>query len=262
MDSCYHSVIQKNVHGRDFVIGDIHANKEMFLAALGSVNFDKTKDRLFCVGDLIDRGPQPLYILSVLINEPWFYSVLGNHEQMILDRFEFPMNKPIYTTTVKTQLDAIKLHRANGGDWFDGLSEDKQQSVYDLLKVLPHVIEIETDRGLVGLVHAEVPMFLDSWYELVVGLNEGDEKLKKEILWYRNVIHEFYDIRRDIHWEDEDIPVEKRWVKDIDVVVHGHTPVGKPAVYQNQVWIDTGYNTGKLTIMELNDLFNLVQGKA
>ena len=45
------------------------------------IGFDKTKDRMFSVGDLPDRGIDSYGTLQ-LLNESWFYPVLGNHEQM------------------------------------------------------------------------------------------------------------------------------------------------------------------------------------
>jgi len=45
-----------NKKGRDFVCGDIHGCFDQLEEKLSQVNFDKSTDRLFCVGDLIDRG--------------------------------------------------------------------------------------------------------------------------------------------------------------------------------------------------------------
>ena len=46
----------KNESGRDFVIGDLHGMTEFLFKLLDYVCFDPAKDRLFSVGDLIDRG--------------------------------------------------------------------------------------------------------------------------------------------------------------------------------------------------------------
>ena len=47
----------KNTHGTDYIVGDIHGHYERLMSQLGELNFDFACDRLFCVGDLIDRGP-------------------------------------------------------------------------------------------------------------------------------------------------------------------------------------------------------------
>ena len=72
-----------NLIGRDFVIGDIHGEYDQLMTCLNKIEFDKSKDRLFCVGDLIDRGPKSEKVLT-LLKEDWIFSVLGNHEDMMI----------------------------------------------------------------------------------------------------------------------------------------------------------------------------------
>src|SRR5690606_40348935 len=50
---------------------------------LESVNFDVNIDRLFAVGDVVDRGEKSLESLKLNYND-WFFSVMGNHEVMLL----------------------------------------------------------------------------------------------------------------------------------------------------------------------------------
>ncbi|MCA4078770.1 metallophosphoesterase, partial [Pseudomonas kurunegalensis] len=49
-----------NRAGRDFAVGDIHGHFTRLQAALDSAGFDPAIDRLFSVGDLVDRGPDSL----------------------------------------------------------------------------------------------------------------------------------------------------------------------------------------------------------
>lgn len=252
-----HIVIPKNKVGRDFVIGDIHAHKKKFLRALASVNFDESKDRLFAIGDLIDRGRQPLFILNLLYEKDWFFSIIGNHEQQIFNRFEFPITKPMYTSSVKTQLDAVKLHNFNGGKWFSKLRESAQNNIYELLKQQPYAMTLETEQGNIGLVHAEVPDSLESWTEMLGRLEKDDKKIIEDMIWGRDAIAEFYDYHRHRKWGNE-APVADRWIQDIELTVHGHTGVIEPQVHGNQLWIDTGQVTGNLTILEVNELFELM----
>ena len=70
---------EANTSGRDFVVGDLHGSYSAFQNLLKGLDFDKTVDRMFSVGDLVDRGPDSVSCLS-LIQEPWFNAVLANHE--------------------------------------------------------------------------------------------------------------------------------------------------------------------------------------
>ena len=250
-----HMTVPKNEVGRDFVIGDIHANKERFDDALASVTFDKENDRLFCVGDLIDRGEEPLEILAHL-NEPWFFSIIGNHEQLIFDRFELPISGGIYGSFTKTRRDAVKLHKGNGGDWFCELTDAKQQEIYLSLKQLPFAITLVTELGDIGLVHAEVPEEFYSWLHFIDALQE-DEQVRKNAIWRREAISEFYDMVRLERWKDSQ--VDYSWVEDVELTVHGHTGVHEAVCHGNQIWIDTGHVTKELTIIEVSKLFELVE---
>ncbi|MCW8994392.1 MAG: protein phosphatase, partial [Psychromonas sp.] len=51
-----HHHYQQNDQGRDFFVGDIHGKYGLLMLALSNVNFNANVDRLFSVGDLIDRG--------------------------------------------------------------------------------------------------------------------------------------------------------------------------------------------------------------
>lgn len=72
-----------NARGRDFIVGDLHGCRSMLDTMLFHVGFDRTKDRLFSTGDLVDRGPDSEGCLE-LLREPWFYPVLGNHDAMLI----------------------------------------------------------------------------------------------------------------------------------------------------------------------------------
>ncbi|WP_156411270.1 hypothetical protein [Alishewanella sp. WH16-1] len=46
----------KNTKGRDFFVGDVHGRNDLLSKCLTCVNFNKSTDRIFSVGDLSDRG--------------------------------------------------------------------------------------------------------------------------------------------------------------------------------------------------------------
>jgi len=72
-----------NTLGRDFIVGDLHGCRSLLEDLLAEVTFDGARDRLFSVGDLVDRGPDSEGCLE-LLKEPWFYPVLGNHDAMLI----------------------------------------------------------------------------------------------------------------------------------------------------------------------------------
>ena len=70
-----------NLHGRDFVVGDLHGQYSVLRSLLEQADFQSDIDRLFLVGDLIDRGPENEKCLQLLL-EPYVKAVQGNHELM------------------------------------------------------------------------------------------------------------------------------------------------------------------------------------
>ena len=55
-----------NPYGRDFVVGDVHGCVSALHRQLSALKFDYQHDRLFCTGDLVDRGRAPVFLVSAL----------------------------------------------------------------------------------------------------------------------------------------------------------------------------------------------------
>lgn len=74
-------VMHANAVGHDFVIGDIHGAKGALDAALQKLGPD---DRLFIVGDLMDRGEDSMGVMQTVMNDRRIHVVRGNHEESFL----------------------------------------------------------------------------------------------------------------------------------------------------------------------------------
>ena len=141
-----------NTAGRDFAVGDIHGHFSRLQPALEAVDFDPVVDRLFSVGDLIDRGPESRDALDWLA-KPWFHPVRGNHDDYVA-HFD--------TCDVDSWV-------CNGGEWFTGLSLVERIAFALQFAELPIAIEVETPGGLVGIIHADCPV--PSWINCAANCN-------------------------------------------------------------------------------------------
>ena len=82
-----------NALGRDFVVGDVHGCFRTLDTALTAIGFDSRTDRLFGVGDLVNRGPHSEEALGWL--ERRFETVvLGNHDRSVLSWFKAKRGSP------------------------------------------------------------------------------------------------------------------------------------------------------------------------
>lgn len=197
-----------NEHGRDFAVGDIHGHFTRLQAALDAAGFDPAVDRLFSVGDLVDRGPECRDVLAWMA-KPWFHAVRGNHDDYVCRFDTCDVDNWVY----------------NGGAWFAGLAWDEQREFAAQFNDLPIAIEVETPDGLVAIVHADCPF--QSWFELQFELTSATRSrlklVKNTCMWSRSRI------------ENGDAS----GVQDIRALVCGHTPLRHPAVLGNVFHIDT-----------------------
>lgn len=209
--------LDKNTKGRDFVIGDIHGCFTAVKEWLDKLNFDKSCDRLISVGDLVDRGAESHHVLEWL-DYDWFFAVRGNHEDMAI---RFPNGN----------MDEFNYAR-NGGLWFISLPRDEQLRISEALSYLPMAIEVDTDMGVVGVIHAEVPG--NDWSRIT---EDMDRRAKSQCMWSRDKIESMND----------------KPVANISRVIVGHTPLTSPVQLGNVTYIDTAgwHVSGDFSILQI-----------
>ena len=66
---------------KKFVIGDIHSHYNKMMELFEIINFDFENDTLISLGDLIDRGPNPIEVIETLMKVNNFIHILGNHDE-------------------------------------------------------------------------------------------------------------------------------------------------------------------------------------
>lgn len=203
LDQTKHHFIKANTKGRDFVVGDLHGHYKDLTQALEKIKFNKNKDRLFSVGDMINRGPDNVKCLK-LLQKKWFFAVLGNHEILMLNAL---MNDQCYPEWIK-----------KGGHWFEELPPKKQDKIRRLIKKylskLPHSLTIQSKNMSYGICHADPPR---NWRRI------QKNKCLKQLIWGRSRIRQNY----------------KKTVKNIDRVFVGHTNQKRVKILGNVIYLDT-----------------------
>ena len=92
-----------------YVVGDIQGCYDPLMRLLDKANFNANKDTLYCVGDLVNRGPKSLKTLRFLMSlEDKCVTVLGNHDIHLLAMI-YGIRKPRTGDTLNKILDASEV---------------------------------------------------------------------------------------------------------------------------------------------------------
>jgi len=231
--------LPSNSAGKDYVVGDLHGCFDLLERLMAHVNFDKSCDRLFSVGDLIDRGPSSLNCLELLA-EPWFYAVQGNHELMMLDFFA--------SYIVSGKLENLDDHSNNGflvygGDWIeDHFHPDKQSMSPEFNRCLVRTL----DLPLLLVVGEEDNRFHVIHAELV----RPNLKSSKHFVWLDSDIDQWVEeqsihpvIQDRLYWGRK--LQSSQWANTkiqhgLSTTYCGHTYTERPQQALSHLCIDTG----------------------
>ncbi len=149
-----------------YIISDIHGCYEQYRALLDKIHFSD-KDRLYVLGDAMDRGPQPMKVIQDLMMRPNVFYIAGNHDYMMLRALK-KLAVEITEENYRDHLTSDDLLSyfywvQDGGrvtaDQFRTLPWEVQQEILDYLREAS-VYEILEERGTrYVLVHAGIRGF-------------------------------------------------------------------------------------------------------
>lgn len=78
----------------DYAIGDVQGCYDSLMGLLDVIQFDDSKDKLWFVGDIVNRGPKSLAVMRFIYNlRNRSHIVLGNHDLHFLARLYLPSIK-------------------------------------------------------------------------------------------------------------------------------------------------------------------------
>lgn len=226
----------RNKKGTDYVVGDIHGYYAELEALLVKFSFNPKHDRLFSVGDLVNKGPKSIKALEYL-EKDWFHPVLGNHDVSVLGTLDDYLNRQ---TISKKDLQNDKFKY-----WIAREEKDKLKRLFNKMSRLPYAIEIATDKDPVGIVHAEVPIGMDWGYfkeRLERSASVRDKATKTDFrinAFKRGTSQQGHNIIHGVH---------RLFV--------GHAPLPETLELDNILYIDTGIagesETAALTMVNIH----------
>jgi serine/threonine protein phosphatase 1 len=205
---------------KKFVIGDIHGTHKALVQCLARSGFDKKKDMLIVIGDVVDRYHDVKACVAELLTVKNLVLVLGNHDAWFIEWLENPAGRMIEW------------------DWNGGLETKKSYGN----KPVPKRHRAFFEKGRPFHVEGN-KLFVHGGCSEKLPAGEQDPQL---LMWDRNLW------KKAAWWQASD-PAHK--LSSYDEIIIGHTPTDTrgPAKCCN-VWnIDQGAGWGGyLTVMDID----------
>ena len=243
--------LSPNTLGMDFFVGDIHGHFQRLADVLADVGFCPTRDRLIATGDLLDRGDDS-DVASDWIEQPFFHTVRGNHEDLYL-----MWRAKRHNREEQREFEEETYFR-NGGSWVHQMSEAEHRRLEAHVAKLPYFLAVPSmDGRTVGVVHAELPDGT-SWPSLVAAF--PSEKLLETMMWGRKRLKYARYTERGLEPGDLTAPLDNNSIPGLDAIVCGHVVVSEVRNLGNILYLDTGgwRQKGRFSVMRLTDVLDRV----
>jgi serine/threonine protein phosphatase 1 len=282
----------RNTKGRDLIVGDMHGCINAFNKLLDKANFDPSRDRVLCTGDLTHRGPNSLQCLE-LLKEPWFFSVRGNHEENTIDALNLHFGMPT------TKADAFYQLAIDGGLWLCELvaksltksplapliSQALADALYNLQN-LPKIIIVGEGKSKYIVTHScllktdkispQDPKFFDK--AIYSELEVEEVALGQAQILNPRLLNESKILGSYVKKLDNENKLQELSSNTLNLLLNnqvdncpvfcGHTPLSKPTAIANHIHLDTGAGKAdkdglkrKLTMVDTKNL-TIIQTKA
>jgi serine/threonine protein phosphatase 1 len=207
--------------GKIFAIGDIHGCLSYLEDLVAKITVDPDEDRIVFIGDYVDRGPDAKGVVEFILELKRKYKIIclvGNHERLMMDYYDYGFNKAIWF--------------ANGGT--------STVASYGIIatpegkKINFPETHLRFFRSLLPYYETEDYFFVHAGLKPDVPLTQQDPI---DLVWIRD------------DFIDSDYDFGKR-------VIFGHTPrLHGPYIDPYKIGIDTGaVYGGMLTCLELPDI--------
>jgi len=206
-----------------YAVGDVHGCLPQLVDLERQIRADaggfEGEKWIVTLGDHVDRGPYSAQVIEYLLHPPPAsfrrFSLIGNHEQMMLDFLDDPATHAYWLDE-----GGIETLQSYGVDPFSEA------------RVLWHLAEHIPEKHLQFLRDLPISLSLPNWYFVHAGIRPGlslTAQIDEDLIWIRE-------------------PFLSSPLRAGLRVIHGHTPGPQPVVTPHRICIDTQcFVTGRLS---------------
>ena len=153
----------------NYVISDIHGCYEQYMKLLDKIHFSE-KDTLYLLGDLVDRGPDPMEVVKDVMWRKNVVTIMGNHDYRalrILERFDIGETPNPHGTIINSEdLLTCKYWIKDGGkstvQGFLNMSLHERSEFLDYFRKMPSYQKVTAADKTYILVHGGIRDFEES----------------------------------------------------------------------------------------------------
>lgn len=146
-----------------YVVADIHGCYEEYMELMQKIKISE-EDHLYILGDVLDRGPEPMLLLLDLIKRKNVTYIIGNHDYLFLYFIrKLGLDLSSVSNMLADDILDFQAYLEDGGlvtiEAFMKLSPTEKQVVCDFLENANVYDEVMADNKRYILVHAGITNF-------------------------------------------------------------------------------------------------------
>ena len=148
-----------------YVMSDLHGAYKRYIAMLEKIEF-QAEDELYVIGDVVDRGAEPIKVLQYMMTRQNIIPIMGNHEVMALDGLKLlsgDISTDIVNHLSSEQLEMmsawIKIGATSTIKGFTALGSDEQTEILEYISGFLPYKKVSAGINDYLLVHAGIDGF-------------------------------------------------------------------------------------------------------